>query len=567
MRTYGTLRWQLGWWIIAAEPHVLMRAKRVFAQADRESVGELRLYDTPATSRDIEWFLDRFPLECKDLDRLKARARKHDAAMAVVQSVLTRTAELPTFELAIEPRAYQREAATLVLRTGRLLLGDDVGLGKTCSAIAVLSHEEARPAVVVTLTHLPEQWRAEIKRFAPKLDVYIPKKGTPQPKDLEVLRGLMRPDVVVLNYHKLDGWRDILAQVLAPKCVVFDEIQELRTGPGSSKYAAARLIAQGAAFRMGLSATPVFNYGGEIFHVINVLEEGSLGERAEFVREWTTDDRHHMVLDPKALGKHLREQGLLLRRRAEDVVDEVPALADPIRIPHLVDADTKLIEKAQTDGAELARIILGKGIRGAVKMQAAGELDWKLRQATGIAKAPYVAAFVRMLLESEERVVLYGWHKAVYRLWAELLGDMNPVFFTGEETADEKGRSKEQFLKGQARVLVMSLRAGAGLDGLQDTCRIAVFGELDWSPGVHEQCVGRLHRPGQKEVVRAYYLYADSGSDPVVMDVLGVKADQARGLRDPNAELVEKVGNASEHMQRLAEECIARAEAKKKGQA
>jgi hypothetical protein len=43
-----------------------------------------------------------------------------------------------------------------------------------------------------------------------------------------------------------------------------------------------------------------------------------------------------------------------------------------------------------------------------------GDFDWKMRQATGIAKAPYVAEFVKLLLESEQKVVLFGWHRDVY---------------------------------------------------------------------------------------------------------------------------------------------------------
>lgn len=558
MRTYGRVRWENGWWILTAEPHVMLRAKRVFAQASRDSIGELRLFDTPATSRDVEWFIERFPMVVDQAERLEQRARQHDRAMASVQTVLTNREEPQAFELAVPARRYQRQAAELVLKTGRLLLADDLGLGKTASAITVGSLIAARPVVVVTLTHLPEQWRAEFKKFAPRLDVMIPKHGTPRPRDLESLQGLVRPDVVILNYHKLGGWADTLAQILAPRFVVFDECQELRTGPGTGKFAGAQHLSKVCTYRMGLSATPVYNYGGEIFHVLDALEEGVLGTREEFLREWSGDfDKKAKIKDPKALGAFLREQGLMLRRTAADVAGEVPELAEPIRVPHLVDADSELVAQAQTDAAELARVILSDTAKGFDKMQAAGELDWRLRQATGIAKAPYVAAFVRMLLESEERVLLYGWHHAVYGLWAEALAEFQPAFFTGEESSTEKQAAKAAFLDGRSRVLVMSLRSGAGLDGLQAACRAVVFGELDWSPGVHEQCIGRVHRPGQADVVRAYFLHAADGSDPAIVEALGLKRAQAAGIRDPSAALIEKVGNASDHIRRLAEQCLA----------
>jgi hypothetical protein len=47
-----------------------------------------------------------------------------------------------------------------------------------------------------------------------------------------------------------------------------------------------------------------------------------------------------------------------------------------------------------------------------------------LRQATGIAKAPFVADFVRLLVESGEKVLLYGWHREVYSIWRDKLKDL-----------------------------------------------------------------------------------------------------------------------------------------------
>lgn len=66
-------------------------------------------------------------------------------------------------------------------------------------------------------------------------------------------------------------------------------------------------------------------------------------------------------------------------------------------------------------------------------------------------------------------------------------------------------------------------------------------GELDWSPAVHIQATGRVARDGQKEPVVSYYLIADTGSDPVVADVLGVKREQLLGAIDPDADTVENL--------------------------
>ena len=197
-------------------------------------------------------------------------------------------------------------------------------------------------------------------------------------------------------------------------------------------------------------------------------------------------------------------------------------------------------------------------------MQASGEFDMKMRQATGIAKAPFVADFVRFLVEENDTpVVLYGWHRDVYEVWLEKLkGDgvhiknLNPVMYTGSESPQQKEWAKQEFLSGRSKVMIISLRAGQGMDGLQEKCHVCVFGELDWSPGVHEQCEGRLHRDGQDDVVTSYYLLADEGSDPVVSDILGVKKQQIGGIIDPNQDLVTKLQVDPEHIKKMAEKYL-----------
>jgi len=186
-------------------------------------------------------------------------------------------------------------------------------------------------------------------------------------------------------------------------------------------------------------------------------------------------------------------------------------------------------------------------------MRAGEELSWRVRQATGIAKAPYVADFTKLLLESGENVVLYGWHREVYSIWMERLKEFGPAMFTGTESSRQKEAAKQRFLSGDTKLLVMSLRAGAGLDGLQGRCRVLVFGELDWSPGVHEQCIGRAYRDGQNHNVLAYFLITNEGSDPIVADTLGIKKMQIDGIRDPHGALIKKLDLRGENVRRLAQ--------------
>jgi hypothetical protein len=206
----------------------------------------------------------------------------------------------------------------------------------------------------------------------------------------------------------------------------------------------------------------------------------------------------------------------------------------------------------------MAKFILSRG-ESSERWRAAGELDKRLRQATGIAKAPYVAAYVKMLLHNEDKVVLWGWHRAVYSIWAELLAPFAPVFYTGTESPRQKQDSVQAFLHGTSRVLMMSLRSGVGIDGLQQHCHVGVFGELDWSPQVHRQCIGRLHRDGMVEPPAIYFMVAEDGADPAIAETLNIKRMQSDPMIDPAGASVQPVNDQGSRGRRLAETVLRRA--------
>lgn len=563
---YGTVEYEprLSRWVIQCAPHVAIRLKRVFGKIDKRSHDRFSLSATPENTRDLEWFVSRYPMDVRHPDRLRLLADEHRERQSLVDALLAKRGAIPEFELALPLRDYQRIAASLLLTNQYLLLADEVGLGKTAAAIGTFADKRTLPALVVTLTHLPIQWRDEIARFAPNLTVHIVKKG--QPYDIATW-GTRRkrdqpelalfPDVVIINYHKLSGWADTLAPLV--NSIVFDECQELRKSD-SNKYTAARHIADACDFRMGLSATPIYNYGGEFWNVTRCIAPDALGTRDEFINEWCSaaafGSRPDQVKikNPLAFGAYTRESGIMLRRTRHDVGRELPSIST---VPYMIEADPEALNSVSFSCAELAKIVLaqGEGYRGQ-KMHASEELSNKLRQATGIAKAPYVAEFVRLLVESGEQIVLYGWHREVYGIWLDRLKDLNPVLYTGSETPVQKEESKRKFIDGESKVLIISLRAGAGLDGLQKACRTVVFGELDWSPGVHEQCLGRVARDGQNDPVIAYFLISESGADPIMVDVLGIKKQQVDGVKADSVELIEHLQSDGGHIRRLAEEFL-----------
>lgn len=532
-------------WLVKCQPQVAMRLRRLFPVA-RGQGDEIALSTTEENTRDLEWFLQRYPMSVDQPVVMRELARAFDRRRQDALDILGGSWTFPKLHLAVPARHYQEQAAALARTSESLLLGDDVGLGKTASAIATFADPELRPALVVVMPHLARQWKREIERFMPFAYVHIAKRGTPYDTSH---RG-RAPDVLIVSYWKLDGWRNHLSGRF--RTVVFDEVQELRH-TATMRYVAAHHAATGARVRLGLSATPIHNYGGEFFNVLGVLAPGALGRREEFLAEWCTagGGGKPLLKDPRAFGSYLRDAGLFLRRTRADVGRELPQLTT---IVQEVESDQV---KLAADTRALAELLLSDDAKPFERMRAGGELDMRLRQATGIAKAPYVAALVRMLLE-QGPVVLFGWHREVYRIWAEQLAEFEPAWYTGSESPLQKQEARDRFVSGKTKLLVMSLRSGAGVDGLQRVCSQVVIGELDWSPAIHVQCVGRVHRDGQPDPVFAYFPISEDGSDPVIVDVLDLKRQQLEPSLDPDAPLSQAAAVDPQHVQKLAREYLRR---------
>lgn len=516
--THGTLRFEDGAWQFRTSSIVARRLRRLFTSA--KATGDvIRIPHTADTAEDVEWILTRYP-HAMPADHASI-LRKYNRGN---RDAHQQASEIQQLENIPQPagigtplRNYQCQGVLLAQLKRGILIGDDMGLGKTATAIGIMAAEDARPALVVCATHVQQQWVDQVRKFAPGLRCHIIRKRK------EYL--LPKHDIAICTYSKLDAW----AGKYPWKAVIYDEVQELRRGLDTAKGRAAGILATSTDYRIGLSATPVYNYANETFHVFDFLSPGALGTYDEFLSEWG-DGMDGKVLNAEALGAWLREQKIYLRRTCRDVGRELPPLH---KISHTIDFKQDALERLKGPAVALARSVLeGKFTE---RGQAARQLDIMLRQATGIGKAPFVADFVSDLVDSGKKVVLAGWHREVYTVWQEELKNrrIGNVLYTGSESPTQKIAATKEFIDGDAKVFIMSLRSGAGLDGLQHVCNTVVFGELDWSPKVHDQLIGRARRDEQKEPVTAFYLIADDGSDPVIANVLGIKDRQSTAITDP----------------------------------
>ncbi len=550
---YGTLSYnrRSRCWVIKGEPCVTELAKRLFPGSAGHGRGEARFTDHRRIVGDLNWLMLRYPLQVKPLDekrwqealeKARAYARQKAAALKMPQE-----AEPPEGSFLGELRPFQKRGLSFLLKENRALLADEMGLGKTVQALAWLTSIGAFPALIIPPAHLLRNWEAEISRFlrieGRKPIVHIVKGLTPYP--------LPSADIYLMHYLLLRGWKKQLPE-LPVQAVIFDEIQELRHA-GTEKYSAASLLSCAKERVIGLSGTPIYNKGGEIWNVVNILDFHFLGDWESFSREWCYGYGNAVVVKPDLLGAHLKREGLLLRRTKQEVLPELPPKR---RLVQEIDGDDKVYRQLMQPVLE--KLMHWKQEESLTASQRAileEQISKEERQATGLAKAPYVCQFVRALLDAGEKVLLFAHHHMVMDDYKKELKAYSPVFVTGRESGVQKEDAVERFMQGRTDLCCISLRAASGLNLQRASC--VVFGELDWSPAVHSQAEDRAHRIGQEDSLLCYYLVSPKGSDMDMQEALGLKVSQFVGLMgDAPAtpeEMAYSANAARRHVQRLAE--------------
>ncbi len=545
---YGTLSYnrRSKCWTIKAEPCVTEMAKRLFPGCDGRGKGVARFTAHRRIVGDLNWLMLRYPLEIKESDRARwesalDEAREYAARKAAALHA-PQSATPPVESFTGELKDFQKEGLAYLLSSRRALLADEMGLGKTVQALAFLASTASYPTLLVAPPHLVRNWTREIERF-------LGGEGAPRVHVIKGLTPYKLPDaeIYIIHYLLLRGWKEVLPD-LGFETIIFDEIQELRRA-GTSKYSAASLVSESAKNVIGLSGTPIYNAGGEIWNVVNILDFHFLGDWESFTREWCYGYNTNVVQKPELLGEYLRREGIMLRRLKRDVLSQLPPKR---RLVQEIDWDDNVYRSMMLPAMDMLdelRYVRDESRRAILEDQVCQQE----RQATGVAKAPYVAAFVRSLIEAGEKVLLFAHHHAVMDLYKTELKSCHPVFITGRETENQKDAAAQKFMSGGTDLCVISLRSASGLNLQRASC--VVFGELDWSPAVHSQAEDRAHRIGQADSIACYYLVSPKGSDRDMQDALGLKVSQfvemmgdSLGREDDSAL---RASEAREHMKKL----------------
>lgn len=402
-------------------------------------------------------------------------------------------------------KLFQADGAFFLANHPHAILADEPGLGKTVQALAAASVLELRRVLVVCPASVRNGWRQEIEECGVTdiaFDVISYEQAT---------RGYA-------NTGHYDGL--ILDEAHYLKTADSQRTQAIFGKSGAARHPSIRA-------RWALTGTPVLNRPRELWPILKCLHPGFAEVSWDFYAKRYCGAFHNgRELDTRGASNveelARRLDGFMLRRRKEDVLDQLPA-----KIIRRVALKLPPNAQAHIDAAE--REILDREARLSIAAEdtsSLGDLS-KMLHATGWAKAPAVFDYVRELLETEDKVVVFFKHTDVGAALREEFLHIGyaPSLYQGGMGDGAKALAVANFKQPESRVFLGQIQAaGTGINGLQEVCSTVVFAELDWTPGVMEQAIDRLHRIGQKAgSVTAHLLHAPGTMESAVLGAQNAK--------------------------------------------
>jgi SNF2 family DNA or RNA helicase len=442
----------------------------------------------------------------------------------------------------VEPHWYQTETVRKVLKQyrGRVLLADEVGLGKTVEAGMVLKEYilrgMAERILILTPASLVGQWRDEMEakfgiECATSHDSLLrsdPASFWGQPRVIASIASARRKEhaeiLAGLNYD----------------VVVVDEAHHLRDQSSASYQLVNRLQKR---FLLLLSATPVQNSLLELYNLLTLLQPGIFKTQKEFRSVYMVPGKPREPANRERLRDLMR--GVMVRntralaalrmpRRHASTLRATPDAEEAACYEEL----TALVRAAAPGGAgthrlSLQHLLAAAGSSPGAAAAAIGrfaerhpqDTRWSglLMRARTIAAGAKEAALLRLLAQNatEKKLVFVHHRDSLAHLADRLRVQKTPfALFSGDMSGPQKDAAVDAF-RDQVPVLLCTESGGEGRN-LQ-FCNTLINFDIPWNPMAIEQRIGRIDRIGQTREVFIFNLVTAGTIEDSVLRILDEK--------------------------------------------
>lgn len=433
---------------------------------------------------------------------------------------------------------YQIETVKKVLRDfkGRVLLADEVGLGKTIEACMGLKEFMMRGLVkkvlILTPSSLVSQWKEELTT---KFDLNFITTEDVNPKNNPDFWKKNSLIIASINTAKSKHNFERVTEV-EYDLVIVDEAHHLKNRATVSWKLVNSLKKK---FIFMLSATPVQNNLIELFNLITLLKPGVLKTEAEFKKQYVKRGDPKVALNKEKLKDLLRE---VMIRNTRSLIDiKLPKrFAVTIAVtPSDIEREIYTKINEYISGAVHGKSTVSKMLLTTL-LREAGSSPFALRDTLSrrqdqhpslkailklvneVKETEKGTGLMRLLNKEEGKKIIFTQFKNTLNYLSDLLDRYNVPYsvFHGSLTADRKNRAINTFRE-EVPILLTTETGGEGRN-IQFANTIINY-DLPWNPMRLEQRIGRIHRIGQTRDVFIFNFCLKDSIEDFILDILDKK--------------------------------------------
>lgn len=437
------------------------------------------------------------------------------------------------------------------------ILADDMGLGKTLQVISVVLSDKVKggpPSLVVAPTSLVYNWEAEVRKFAPELNVVVI-AGQPGERK-ERVKEINSADLVVTSYGLIKRDIERYATTQFRYCFV-DEAQNIKNPATLNAKAVKQIRAHGY---FALTGTPIENNLTELWSIFDFLMPGYLLSHHKFSAKFESPIVKHGDKNAlEELARHIRP--FVLRRMKRDVLKELPPKVESKLVCEMSPEQAKLYQAYMLRAKrEYEDEVAEHGFDSSrIKILA---LLTRLRQLCchpgmflegytgGSGKLEAMLELVRDALAGGHRILVFSQFTTMLEQVGVALkaSGIDYHYLDGSTLPEERMRLVNAFNAGGKPVFLLSLKAGG--TGLNLTGADMVI-HLDpwWNPAVEDQATDRAYRIGQGNSVQVYKLIARNTIEERIYELQQAKKELIDAVIKPGESFLTKMNE--EEIRRL----------------
>ena len=455
-------------------------------------------------------------------------------------------------------RPYQRAGFKWLKTLDRYkfggILADDMGLGKTIQIISILldykqNSNERKASIVISPSSLSLNWKNEIEKFAPSLNIKVI-RGTALERK-EIIENIDKYDLIITSYDLLKRDIDIYEkQNYNFRFIIADEAQYLKNNNTKNAKAIKQLNAD---TRFALTGTPIENSLAELWSIFDFIMPGYLFSYKEF------KSTYEMAIvkdeDKEAMNKlKMLIEPFVLRRTKKEVLTELPEKTitvlnnemeeeqRKIYLSYLVQAKQELQDEININGYEKSQIKILAALT-------------RLRQICchpglfiedyngGSSKLEQCMEIIEDGVNAGHKILLFSSYTSMFEIIEKELKsrDINYFKLTGATKVDERIELVDEFNHNpEIGVFLISLKAGGtGLNLIG--ADMVIHYDPWWNISAENQATDRAYRIGQKNNVQVYKLITKDSIEEKIYEMQQRKAELTDNMLNTQTTFINKL--------------------------